>query len=98
MLGRLGGEEFIVLMPNADGASAVQAGERIRLSFSAQPLRMDGHQRTVTLSVGVATLAPMDREFSQLLQRGDRAMYAAKNAGRDQVMADAMTGWDSPPG
>lgn len=98
VLGRLGGEEFIVLMPNADGASAVQAGERIRLSFSAQPLRMDGHQRTVTLSVGVATLAPMDREFSQLLQRGDRAMYAAKNAGRDQVMADAMTGWDSPPG
>ncbi|MBW8368382.1 MAG: GGDEF domain-containing protein [Arenimonas sp.] len=98
VLGRLGGEEFIVLMPNADGASAVQAGERIRSSFSAQPLRMDGHHRTVTLSIGVATLAPMDREFSQLLQRGDRAMYAAKNAGRDLVMPDAMTGWEPPPG
>ena len=97
-LGRLGGEEFIVLMPSADAASAVQAGERIRLSFSAQPLRMDGHQRRVTLSIGVATLAPMDRQFSQLLQRGDRAMYAAKNAGRDLVMPAAMTGWDPPPG
>ena len=96
VLGRLGGEEFIVLMPGADGASAVQAGERIRLSFSAQPLRMDGHHRTVTLSIGVATLAPMDREFSQLLQRGDRAMYAAKNAGRDLVMPAEMTGWGAP--
>ena len=98
VLGRLGGEEFIVLMPGADGASAVQAGERIRRSFSAQPLHMDGHHRTVTLSIGVATLAPMDREFSQLLQRGDRAMYAAKNAGRDLVMPDTMAGWGPPPG
>ena len=98
VLGRLGGEEFIVLMPSADSASAVQAGERIRQSFSAQPLRMDGHQRTVTLSIGVATLAPMDGDFSQLLRRGDRAMYAAKNAGRDLVMPDPMTGWDAPPG
>ncbi|MCX7034294.1 MAG: diguanylate cyclase [Arenimonas sp.] len=96
VLGRLGGEEFIVLMPNADSASAVNAGERIRMSFSAQPLGMDGHPRTVTLSIGVATLAPMDFEFSQLLRRGDRAMYAAKNAGRDLVMPDAMTGWDHP--
>lgn len=98
VLGRLGGEEFIVLMPNADGASAVNAGERIRQSFSAQPLGMDGRQRTVTLSIGVATLAPMDRAFSQLLQRGDRAMYAAKNAGRDLVMPAALTGWEALPG
>jgi diguanylate cyclase (GGDEF)-like protein len=98
VLGRLGGEEFIVLMPCADCASAVQAAERIRQSFSAQPLPMDGHPRKVTLSIGVATLAPMDREFSQLLRRGDRAMYAAKNAGRDLVMPDAMTGWNPPPG
>ncbi len=98
VLGRLGGEEFIVLMPNADGASAVSAGERIRRSFAGQPLPMDGHLRTVTLSIGVATLAPMDRAFSQLLQRGDRAMYAAKNAGRDLVMPDAMSGWEAPPG
>jgi diguanylate cyclase (GGDEF)-like protein len=98
VLGRLGGEEFIVLMPCSDGASAVQAGERIRQSFSAQPLRLDGHERKVTLSIGVATLAPMDREFSQLLRRADRAMYAAKNAGRDLVMPAAVTGWDPPSG
>lgn len=96
VLGRLGGEEFIVLMPNADGASATAAAERIREAFSARPLDLRGQPRKVTLSIGVAVLAPADRLFSQLLQRGDRAMYAAKHAGRDLVMADAMSGWDSP--
>ncbi len=85
-----------MLMPNTDSASGISAGERIRQGFSAAPLRMGGDQRTVTLSIGVAVLAPADRLFSQLLQRADRAMYAAKNAGRDLVMADAMSGWESP--
>jgi diguanylate cyclase (GGDEF)-like protein len=98
VLGRLGGEEFILLMPNTDSASAVAAGERIRQSFSGLPLRLGEDARTVTLSIGVAVLAPADRRFSQLLQRADRAMYAAKNAGRDLVMADAMSGWDNMSG
>ena len=93
LLGRLGGEEFIVLMPNTDGTSAVAAGERIREAFAAMPLRLGEKARAVTISVGAAVLAPADRHFSQLLQRGDRAMYAAKNAGRNLVMADAMGGW-----
>lgn len=93
--GRLGGEEFIVLMPNTDGASAAAAAERIRESFSGRPLELDGQRRGVTLSIGVAVLAPADRHFSQLLQRADRAMYAAKHAGRDLVMSDPMSGWES---
>ena len=96
LLGRLGGEEFIVLMPSTDGASAVAAGERIREAFAAMPLRLGEKARAVTISVGAAVLAPADRHFSQLLQRGDRAMYAAKNAGRNLVMADAMSGWGRP--
>ncbi|KFL36174.1 GGDEF domain-containing protein [Arenimonas donghaensis] len=95
VMGRLGGEEFIVLMPDTDGASAVAAAERIRQAFSDRPLDLQGERRKVTLSIGVAVLAPADRLFSQLLLRGDRAMYAAKHAGRDLVMADAMSGWDT---
>jgi diguanylate cyclase (GGDEF)-like protein len=99
LLGRLGGEEFIVLMPSTDSASAVAAAERIREAFSAQPLELGEQRRPVTLSIGVAVLAPADRQFSQLLQRADRAMYAAKKAGRDLVMADGMGGWEAtPPG
>mgnify|MGYP002780481989 CR=1 FL=1 len=97
VLGRLGGEEFIVLMPNTDSTSAVSAGERIRLAFAARPLVLAEGRRAATLSIGVAMLAPMDRHFSQLLQRADRAMYAAKNAGRNLVMADAMSGWEPGP-
>ncbi|KFN50704.1 GGDEF domain-containing protein [Arenimonas composti] len=95
MLGRMGGEEFIVLMPNTDSAAAVVAGERIRQSFSGTPLDLDGVLRRVTISVGAAVLAPADRQFSQLLLRADRAMYAAKNAGRDLVISDPMSGWDA---
>jgi diguanylate cyclase (GGDEF)-like protein len=94
MLGRMGGEEFIVLMPNTDSVAAMTAGERIRQAFSAQPLQVDGDDRRVTLSVGAAVLAPADRHFSQLLLRADRAMYAAKNAGRDLVIADGVSGWE----
>ncbi|KAA2284062.1 GGDEF domain-containing protein [Arenimonas fontis] len=93
LLGRLGGEEFVVLMPNTDSASAVAAAERIRENFNALPLVLGDVLRPVTLSIGVAVLAPADRLFSQLLQRGDRAMYAAKNAGRNLVIADPMSGW-----
>ena len=96
LLGRLGGEEFIVLMPNTDNASAAAAAERIRESFSGEPLVLGEQRRAVTLSIGVAVLAPADRHFSQLLQRADRAMYAAKNAGRDLVISDPMSGWESP--
>jgi diguanylate cyclase (GGDEF)-like protein len=84
-------------MPNTDSASAVSAGERIRLGFAARPLALVEGKRAATLSIGVAMLAPMDRHFSQLLQRADRAMYAAKNAGRNLVMADAMSGWEPGP-
>ena len=93
LLGRLGGEEFVVLMPNTDSTSAVAAAERIREDFNALPLVLGEERRPVTLSIGVAVLAPADRLFSQLLQRADRAMYAAKKAGRDLVMADPMSGW-----
>ncbi len=98
MLGRMGGEEFIVLMPNTDSAASIVAGERIRESFSARPLPVDGAERQVTLSVGAAVLAPADRHFSQLLVRADRAMYAAKNAGRNLVISDGMSGWEGGAG
>ena len=82
-----------------DSGSAVAAAERIREAFSTQPLELGEQRRPVTLSIGVAVLAPVDRQFSQLLQRADRAMYAAKKAGRDLVMADGMGGWEAtPPG
>ena len=89
LVGRLGGEEFVVLMPNTDAQSALAAGERIRTAFTVQAMNIDGQALPVTVSVGVAVMQAEDQQFSQLLRRADHAMYAAKAAGRNRVMLDA---------
>lgn len=84
-LGRIGGEEFLVLLDEADLDQARLAAERLRQAIGDAPLLLDGHRHPTTISVGVAVLEETDRSFSDLLRRADRALYAAKNAGRDRV-------------
>jgi len=88
LLGRLGGGEFVVLMSDTDLEHAALAAERIRRDFSARTFSLAAGQRTVSVSLGVATLVPSDGHFSELLRRADRAMYAAKEAGRDRTMVE----------
>ncbi len=88
LVGRLGGEEFVAVMPNTDGTAALAAAERMRSAFSDQPMLIGGRELTITVSVGVAVLDAQDQQYSQLLRRADRAMYAAKAAGRNRVMLD----------
>jgi diguanylate cyclase (GGDEF)-like protein len=91
LVGRLGGEEFVAVMPSTDGQSALAAAERIRSSFSDAPMRIGGGDITITVSVGVAVLDAQDQQYSHLLRRADRAMYAAKTAGRNKVMLDGVS-------
>ncbi len=90
LVGRQGGEEFVVVMPDIDLASANAAAERLRRSFSETPMALhDGDapiEVPLTISIGVAALEPSDQQFSHLLRRADRALYAAKAAGRNRVM------------
>jgi diguanylate cyclase (GGDEF)-like protein len=88
LVGRLGGEEFVAVMPNTDGDAALAAAERVRQAFADAPMVIGGHEVTVTVTAGVAILTAEDQHFSNLLRRADRAMYAGKNAGRNQVMLD----------
>jgi len=90
LVGRLGGEEFVAVMPNTDGQSALAAAERTRAAFAREKMAVGAGELLVTVSVGVAVLAPEDAQFSNLLRRSDRAMYAAKAAGRDRVMLDGL--------
>jgi diguanylate cyclase (GGDEF)-like protein len=84
-VGRYGGEEFVVCLPNTSHARAVQAAERIRRRLQERARREpDGALPTV--SIGVATLRP-DEELSALIRRADTAMYEAKAAGRNRVVA-----------
>ena len=90
LVGRQGGEEFVVVMPDIDLTSAEAAAERLRRGFCDQPMTLDDGEHVVemplTISIGVAALEPSDQQFSHLLRRADRALYAAKAAGRNRVM------------
>ncbi len=87
LIGRVGGEEFVVLSPGADLASALLLAERVRTTVEATPLLIDDQALTLTVSVGVAIAALDDRDGAALLKRADAALYAAKRAGRNRVEA-----------
>ncbi|MYL23357.1 GGDEF domain-containing protein [Vreelandella massiliensis] len=79
---RLGGEEFLIIMPEVSAASAYQAAERLRQCVAETS--MTEHALPVTLSAGVASYR--ESSSTQLLDRADKAMYAAKQAGRNRAM------------
>lgn len=87
IFGRWGGEEFIVLLPATPLAQAVEAGERVRLAIADLAYTGEGGRRFgITVSVGVAQLAPGETADT-LTERADKALYAAKSAGRNRVLA-----------
>lgn len=90
LVGRLGGEEFVVLMPDTDAVQARHAAERMRAAVEAAPLSFFGVERVLTVSIGVAEYRAEDEGFARLLQRADRALYSAKHAGRNRVLVDLM--------
>jgi diguanylate cyclase (GGDEF)-like protein len=90
LLGRLGGEEFGVLLPDADPATAAMIAERLRVAVSASPALIDGVALPVTVSIGVSIIVSEDAAIDPLLDRADRALYEAKNAGRDRVAGPGL--------
>ncbi len=88
---RHGGEEFVVVMPDTELEDARRIAERIRLHVAGSPFRvMDGKELlSVTISVGVATSAGAGETSQALFKRADEAVYEAKSAGRNRVVARA---------
>ncbi len=85
---RLGGDEFIVILPRLDGDQAAQAAQRIASLFQQMP--WEHEHPAPTLSIGVAALeAGVDGAPDELLKRADEAMYAAKRAGRGCVHTES---------
>ncbi len=86
VLGRLGGEEFAILLVETGRERACHVAERLREAVAAQDNRLDATTTIrVTVSVGIATMDKADTEFAAVLARSDAALYAAKRAGRDRV-------------
>jgi diguanylate cyclase (GGDEF)-like protein len=88
-VGRWGGEEFVVVLPESDAEAAVAAAERVRTAIAALQIPHEGRSARVTVSIGVSTLASPagepDRLFHALVDHGDRALYDAKDDGRNCV-------------
>ncbi len=93
VLGRLGGEEFAMLLPDTDLAGAMIVAERVRAAVASTEVQSSEVREAgasgsirVTISIGVAELRG-DEPIESLLKRADRALYAAKDLGRDRVQA-----------
>jgi two-component system cell cycle response regulator len=82
-MGRCGGEEFVVIVPGCDEASALNLAERLRNCVSATPIATSTDSIPVTMSLGVASLAE-DSSPESLIGRADEALYRAKKAGRNR--------------
>ena len=83
--GRYGGEEFGVVLPGADVRGAAVTAERIRKRIESAVV-VSGSGVRVTVSIGFAALTPQDRDPAGWISRADRALYAAKAAGRNRAM------------
>lgn len=92
VLGRVGGEEFAVLLPRTPLKEGQRAAERIRKEVASMEVSEIGMDRPTTVSIGVTGQARQDRDLANLIRRADEAMYEAKRTGRDRVVVASAPG------
>ena len=84
-LGRYGGEEFLVVLPDCTAEQALRILDEIRQRFAELQFIASGSEFSVTLSAGIASTEDLTDNAGSLLERADRALYTAKNSGRNRV-------------
>ena len=87
ILGRIGGEEFLIVSPGTTCEEAVVLADRVRTTVSRDKITDGSREVTITVSAGVAMLGKDDESIENLLKRADNALYRAKQEGRDRVVA-----------
>jgi diguanylate cyclase (GGDEF)-like protein len=85
LAGRIGGEEFLMVLPETDLSGARPFAERLRKAINSVPVPLPSGALSISCSLGIAERGPADLEAGQLLARADAAMYQAKSGGRDRV-------------
>ncbi|PSL00833.1 diguanylate cyclase (GGDEF)-like protein [Murinocardiopsis flavida] len=85
LVGRFGGEEFVVLLPGADLAEACRIAERLRSRVGRMALPVGDTTATITVSIGIAMLGSHGDDLIELLAAADLALYRAKDSGRNRV-------------
>jgi diguanylate cyclase (GGDEF)-like protein/PAS domain S-box-containing protein len=85
LLGRYGGEEFVILLPESSLANASQVAERLRKVIAGEPFASQAGSLEITISLGVASVGEGEGDLADLIARADRALYLAKRSGRNRV-------------
>ncbi|MBY0432273.1 MAG: GGDEF domain-containing protein [Rhodospirillales bacterium] len=86
ILGRLGGEEFAIALPETDSKGAAELAERLRRRFSEAEVAAAEHRFFFTVSIGIALAQDNERQIDEILKRADEALYRAKETGRNRVV------------
>jgi diguanylate cyclase (GGDEF)-like protein len=90
LVGRMGGEEFAALLPETKGEDAAGIAERVRSAVEGSPVLFLQTSISVTVSIGVSEWRGESDTLDDLLGRGDKALYAAKNAGRNRLAVEGF--------
>jgi diguanylate cyclase (GGDEF)-like protein len=85
VLGRVGGEEFSVLLLESSLHRGIEVAERLRQQVEKSPLQLDNTTVSYTVSIGVTTVCASDDSLDAVMRRADAALYRAKRNGRNQV-------------
>jgi diguanylate cyclase (GGDEF)-like protein len=85
LIGRYGGEEILIFLPETDRQTAMQVADRLRASVAEQPVNVSGQKVNITVSIGVSGQDENTLELDTLIARADQAMYMAKHKGRNRV-------------
>lgn len=88
LVARLGGEEFVVVLPGIGLDDALREAERLRSAIADRPCELDGHALPLTVSIGVACGPGGEDGLRHALRRADLALYVAKREGRNRVVVD----------
>ncbi|MGI2110975.1 diguanylate cyclase [Shewanella frigidimarina] len=86
VLGRIGGEEFLIILPDTEQAQAVEIAERLRTSIESNQFVFNEVKMNFTISVAVAMLTPQTHELVDIIKQADLGLYQAKDNGRNQVV------------
>ena len=85
VVGRVGGEEFAIVMPETQLEEGRELCERLRRAVAAKVVVTHGHEVSVTVSIGLSAVEAQERGISGAMTRADKALYGAKHQGRDQI-------------
>jgi diguanylate cyclase (GGDEF)-like protein len=86
LFGRIGGEEFAIILPESEAEAALEVGERLRQALSEISISSDKGSIKITVSIGLAMMEAGNDTLEAILERADAALYKAKQAGRNKLV------------